>query len=205
MSDDVSPAEWIAPRLTGGFGAVTRTVPCGYPAYARICHPAGARDGGLATWSEVAQATGRQTHPVMQWHALVVSADHLNANGSVWPGHNPEQGNFECFYGGSGDPTNVDYQAGARVTQSQFVALQPRGVIHGDVSLVITTGPSAPAPSPQPKDRASGETSDTSRSPCRRQLGRVGTYWRCSLRPSVYLAGAPSTTPKKTHAPKITT
>jgi hypothetical protein len=46
MSDDVSPAEWIAPRLTGGFGAVTRTVPCGYPAYARICHPAGARDGG---------------------------------------------------------------------------------------------------------------------------------------------------------------
>ena len=159
MSDDVSPAEWIAPRLTGGFGAVTRTVPCGYPAYARICHPAGARDGGLATWSEVAQATGRQTHPVMQWHALVVSADHLNANGSVWPGHNPEQGNFECFYGGSGDPTNVDYQAGARVTQSQFVALQPRGVIHGDVSLVITTGPSAPAPSPQPKDRASGETS----------------------------------------------
>ena len=159
MSDDVSPAEWIAPRLTGGFGAVTRTAPCGYPAYARICHPAGARDGGLATWSEVAQATGRQTHPVMQWHALVVSADHLNANGSVWPGHNPEQGNFECFYGGSGDPTNVDYQAGARVTQSQFVALQPRGVIHGDVSLVITTGPSAPAPSPQPKDRASGETS----------------------------------------------
>ena len=159
MSDDVSPAEWIAPRLTGGFGAVTRTAPCGYPAYARICHPAGARDGGLATWSEVAQATGRQTHPVMQWHALVVSADHLNANGSVWPGHNPEQGNFECFYGGSGDPTNVDYKAGARVTQSQFVALQPRGVIHGDVSLVITTGPSAPAPSPQPKDRASGETS----------------------------------------------
>jgi len=64
--------------------------------------------------------------------------------------------NFECFYGGSEAPTSVDYKAGARVTQSQFVSLQPRGVIHGDVSLVITTGPTAPTPSPATKGQSIG-------------------------------------------------
>lgn len=94
VSDEVSPAGWIAPRLTGGFGAVTRTVPNGYPAYARICHPAVDRGGRLVAWSEVARATGRQTHPVMQWHALVGSADYLNMEGSLWPGSDPERGNL---------------------------------------------------------------------------------------------------------------
>jgi hypothetical protein len=95
VSDDVSPAGWIAPRLAGGgFGAVTRTVPSGYSAYARICHPAVDRGGRLVAWSEVARATGRQTHPVMQWHALVGSADYLNMQGSLWPGSDPERGNL---------------------------------------------------------------------------------------------------------------
>lgn len=63
---------------------------------------------------------------------------------------------FLCFYGGSGDPTDADYKAGTRVTNSEFVALQPRGVIHGDVSLVITTGPTAPSPSPAAKGQSVG-------------------------------------------------
>ena len=80
--------------MTGGFGAVTRTVPNDYPAYARICHPAVDRGARLVAWSEVARATGRQTHPVMQWHALVGSADYLNMKGSLWPGSDPETGNL---------------------------------------------------------------------------------------------------------------
>ena len=36
---DVAAASWIKPRLTGAFGAVTRHVPEGYAAYARVCHP----------------------------------------------------------------------------------------------------------------------------------------------------------------------
>ena len=94
VSDDVSAGAWIAPRLASVFGAVTRTVPSGYPAYVRICHPAADRDGRRATWSQVAQATGRQTHPVMQWHALVGSPDPFNMRGSLWPGSDPERGNL---------------------------------------------------------------------------------------------------------------
>lgn len=78
----------------GDVGTVTGTVPSGYPAYARICHPASDSHGRLTTWSEVAQATGRQPHPLMQWHALVGSPDYLNVRGSLWPGSDPERGNL---------------------------------------------------------------------------------------------------------------
>jgi hypothetical protein len=100
VSEDVCPADWIAPRLTGDFGAVSRTLPAGYPAYARICHPAERAgrfvDGSdrLADWPEVARTTRRQAHPLMQWHALVGSPDHLNMKGSLWPGGNPDRGNL---------------------------------------------------------------------------------------------------------------
>jgi hypothetical protein len=94
VSEDISAAAWIAPRLSGAFGAVTRTVPSGYPSYVRICHPAAERDGSRASWSRVAQATGRQTHPLMQWHALVGSPDPLNLRGSLWRGRDPERGNL---------------------------------------------------------------------------------------------------------------
>ena len=94
VSDDVSPAAWIAPRLGGDFGAVTRTVPGGYEAYARICHPVADRDGRPVTWSEVAAATGAQAHRLMQWHALVGSSDPLNFTGSVWGGSDPRRGNL---------------------------------------------------------------------------------------------------------------
>lgn len=94
VSDDVSAGAWVAARLEGRFGAVTRTVPSGFAAYARICHPATDRVGRLATWSEVARHTGRQAHRLMQWHALVGSADPLNMTGSLWPGGDPQRGNL---------------------------------------------------------------------------------------------------------------
>ncbi len=91
---DLSAAEWIRPRLTGAFGAVTRAVPDGYAAYARICHPAEDPQGRLVTWTDVAAVTGRQPHPTMQWHALVGSADPVNMEGSSWPGGDPERGHL---------------------------------------------------------------------------------------------------------------
>ena len=42
--------------------------------------------------------------------------------------------------------TNSDYAAGQRVTQSFFEDLSCRGPVHGDVSLVIATGPTSGAP-----------------------------------------------------------
>lgn len=94
VSEDVAAGAWIASRLEGRFGAVTRAVPSGFAAYARICHPATDHVGRPATWSEVARHTGRQAHPLMQWHALVGSADALNMTGSLWPGGDPQRGNL---------------------------------------------------------------------------------------------------------------
>lgn len=94
VSEDASAAAWIGPKLGGGFGAVTRTVPAGYPAYARICHPAEDHADGWVTWRRVAQVTGRQAHPLMQWHALVGSPDPDNFHGSLWRGGSPRRGHL---------------------------------------------------------------------------------------------------------------
>jgi hypothetical protein len=92
--EDALPGGWIASRLGGEFGAVTRAVPAGFEAYARICHPASDRDGRSVSWSEVADVTDRTAHPLMQWHALVGSPDPFNFKGSVWPGGDPDTGNL---------------------------------------------------------------------------------------------------------------
>jgi hypothetical protein len=94
VNDDVSEGDWIAARLGGAFGAVTRAVPRGFAAYVRICHPPSDPDGRSVSWRTVARHTGRWAHSVMQWHALVGSADALNATGSLWPGQNPQRGNL---------------------------------------------------------------------------------------------------------------
>jgi hypothetical protein len=91
---DLSPTHWIAPSLGGEFGAVTLEVPSGYAAYVRICHPASDRQGNPRMWSEVARATGRTPHRLMQWHALVGTPDYLNMRGSLWEGANPHRGNL---------------------------------------------------------------------------------------------------------------
>lgn len=92
VTEDASPAAWIAPRLGGDFGAVTLAVPNGYAAYARICHPPYDCEGRSVSWSEVARVTGATVHPLMQWHALVGSSDPLNFKGSLWPGTDPQRG-----------------------------------------------------------------------------------------------------------------
>ncbi|RSN65328.1 hypothetical protein DMH01_02760 [Amycolatopsis sp. WAC 04182] len=89
---DPSPAEWISPRLGGAFGAAGRTVPRGYAAYARLCHPAERDRGGWASWGEAAAETGRRAHGAMQWHALVGSPDPVNLTGSLWRGSPPGRG-----------------------------------------------------------------------------------------------------------------
>jgi hypothetical protein len=94
VCDEVLPGAWIAPRLTGEIGTVTGTVPSGYPAYVRICHPAPDQGRAPVSWAEVARTTGRQVHALMQWHALVGSPDSLNMRGSLWRGGNPARGDL---------------------------------------------------------------------------------------------------------------
>ncbi|MFB7897354.1 hypothetical protein ACFC1B_13575 [Streptomyces xiamenensis] len=96
MSEELRPsarieaAGWIGPRLGGEFGAARRTVPGGFAAYARIFHPAGDH-----TWAEVAAATGRRAHPLMQWHALVGLPDPYSSRDPLWGGDRPELGLLE--------------------------------------------------------------------------------------------------------------
>jgi hypothetical protein len=94
VANGPSAGAWIAPRLHGDFGAVTLTVPSGYAAYARICHPATDRHGKAVSWPEVASETGRRAHALMQWHALVGSPDPLNFIGSLWGGGDPRRGDL---------------------------------------------------------------------------------------------------------------
>jgi hypothetical protein len=92
VSSDVSAAAWIAPRLGGQFGAVTRAVPSGYPAYVRVCHPAADSDGKPVSWADVAEATGRRSHALMQWHRLVGLRSPDDRSPSLWQGGEPTTG-----------------------------------------------------------------------------------------------------------------
>jgi hypothetical protein len=71
---DTAPAHWIADRLLPwGADVGTRVcaiVPTGYEAYARVFHHAGERIGSewiCRRWSELAQRSGRQMHPAVQF------------------------------------------------------------------------------------------------------------------------------------------
>lgn len=71
---DTTPANWIADRLLpwrGGVGTrVCAIVPTGYEAYLRIFHHAEEHVGSESIrrrWSELAQRSGRQMHPAVQF------------------------------------------------------------------------------------------------------------------------------------------
>jgi len=92
--DDVAPAAWLAPLLGGSFGAVARTVPRGFGAYARLLHPAHDEDDRPVRWTEVAARTGRQVHATAQWEALVRWRG-PSAEDGLWPGSEPHVGDLE--------------------------------------------------------------------------------------------------------------
>jgi len=72
---------------------VTGVVPDGYAAYARICHPVPDALGGWSSWSQVAAATDRTAHALMQWHSVLGSFEQPGSRDAVWPGE-PETGNL---------------------------------------------------------------------------------------------------------------
>lgn len=94
--EDVSSADWLADRLVGRWGTVAGTVPAGFEAYARILHPVEFHHARRepVTWSRVADVTGREVHPTVQWHALIGTSDPWTRSTSEWPEGQPEQGNL---------------------------------------------------------------------------------------------------------------
>jgi hypothetical protein len=77
-SDEVEAADWIRERLHPFARDVGSVVPAGFPAYARIFHPAQTSkhwNPVEVRWSEVAAWTGRKVHPEMQFHAIATPAE----------------------------------------------------------------------------------------------------------------------------------
>lgn len=96
---DPSPGAWLRERLDDGYETMHGVVPRGYPAYARVFHPATVRslpgrsvptwdeydrmpDGEResligqyidepATWADAAAAFGTELHPQAQWNRIV--------------------------------------------------------------------------------------------------------------------------------------
>ena len=92
-SDDVAAADWIVARLHGE-GAVGSFVPSGYPAVARVLHPASDEDGEPARWADVAAATRRTSHALVQWHAVSTVVRGARTRPG-WDGEEPDPGNLD--------------------------------------------------------------------------------------------------------------
>lgn len=68
------PASWLCDGIHGFYDGVVSLVPDGFPAYARIFHPAATAQGSGedgVTWAPIALARGRAAHAGMQWPSIV--------------------------------------------------------------------------------------------------------------------------------------
>lgn len=73
-ADDATAATWVTNGLQGFATTVVSIVPAGFPAYARIYHPAWRTIKGnrkQVRWSEVATANKRVAHRRMQWPGIM--------------------------------------------------------------------------------------------------------------------------------------
>lgn len=131
---------WIRPRLGGRFGAVTREVPKGLEAYARIFHPASDRRGDPVRWAEVADVFGTTAHREMQWHALLGFSDPSELRwsygpetrvGRKWTGQDPSVGALDL------DTLDVLCEVLAAHT------LGPTRCYFGDRDYIVLSGPLA--------------------------------------------------------------
>lgn len=86
VTDCAAAGAWIKHRLGGKFGAVTRQVPMGFEAYARVFHPALDPAGKQVRWAEVAKVCGTIPNQEMQWHTILGLGDADDLRGSYRPG-----------------------------------------------------------------------------------------------------------------------
>ncbi|MEU2117520.1 hypothetical protein ABZ567_18100 [Streptomyces sp. NPDC016459] len=69
---DLGPARWLSERRPGfgDFGTVAGVAAPGFPAYARVLHPA-ALDERPVRWDAVAAAYGRRVKALTDWHEVI--------------------------------------------------------------------------------------------------------------------------------------
>lgn len=78
QASDITAAAWVTNSLQGFATNVVSIVPAGFPAYARIYHPAWRTQNNARSqvrWSEMAQANNRVAHRAMQWPSILGSYD----------------------------------------------------------------------------------------------------------------------------------
>ena len=97
--EDVSGARWVEESLAE-FGKLRSLLPAGFPAYARVFHPAylDGRPEQPVRWSTVASWTGRTVHPLMQFERIAVLNEDKMHPDPPWGSH-PEYGSLpeaEC-------------------------------------------------------------------------------------------------------------
>lgn len=99
---DADRGAWLRPLLDDGGQDMHAVVPRGFPAYARVFHPA-TRDrptgenGGPVTWAEVARVFGKTMHPLAQYHRLTgpqIGQRQEVLDESGWRYSEPDQGNL---------------------------------------------------------------------------------------------------------------
>ncbi|HKE69717.1 MAG TPA: hypothetical protein VKB55_10710 [Nocardioidaceae bacterium] len=93
-SPRVSEADWYTAGLNGFGARVDQVVPHGYPAYARILHPARDERGSEVRWSDVAAWSGKVLHPLAQFHRIAGRWEYEPSNPVGWPGDNPDEGSL---------------------------------------------------------------------------------------------------------------
>lgn len=74
-AQDAAQAQWVESSIQGPIGTVGGCVPNCFDAYARIFHPPKSESDRDIKWSDVARATGRRPHPLMQWEAIAKTSD----------------------------------------------------------------------------------------------------------------------------------
>ncbi|MFF5284690.1 hypothetical protein [Streptomyces sp. 62] len=95
-TQDLAPAHWLTERYPGhgDFGTVAGVAAPGFPAYARVLHPA-ALDERPVRWETVAAAYARKAGPLTNWHE-VIGAEPFHQNlaeyglPGVWDEHPAE-------------------------------------------------------------------------------------------------------------------
>jgi hypothetical protein len=97
VESDRSPAAWLPAALAPG-ATVSSLVPAGFPAYARVFHPAVryvGDDDVEVSWAEVAAANGTTAHPLMQWGSVTGSLEYFENDDQapLWHG-SPARGHL---------------------------------------------------------------------------------------------------------------
>ena len=168
FSEDVSEGRWVEESLSySNFFTVGSLVPNGFPAYARVFHPAYLNDDEEqpVRWSTVASWTGRIVHPLMQFRRVAGLPEdpHVNEPDPPWGSH-PTVGSipraecrtlvetlrgfttipdicYFCLWEGWGNIDTRLYKAGSRLRAPHRSHFLFRGPIEAIMAFFATDWP----------------------------------------------------------------